>query len=680
MLRLVIVFIFLFIIRNAFPQIPADSLLQKLDQSDNAGKILIYNQLAEAYIQKDSVLVFEYAGKAFDLAKKGFSIEGQGRANYLKAEAYYFADSYEKAINYYLKSQNNYFEIGDTTSLIEISNSIGLCQFYLQHFEQALQYYLDGLRFAEKSDDKEQMARLYSNIAMVNTKMKDYNNALVHYRKALDINTKLNRPESVGVNLNGIGVTFFRMEEMDSSKVFYQRALNVFRETNNQERIAILLNNIANIYVNQVDSVGKALAYYLEAEKVFTNLGYNQNVIHVIEGIGSVYREMKLYNKAIETYQRGVELIKQMGPDYQLLQLYYSDLSKTYELLGNYKQALESEKTQHQYADSLLNRDRLNQIATLEKQFDSEKKEAEINRLKVEQELSRVSRNRDRYLKILGFVSAFFLLLALFYVSYRYNEKKKINKILAEKNRQIKEREEGLRVLNVAKNKFFSIISHDLKSPFHMVMGYSQLLSKDYNSYSDEDRRKFAQNIYKSANTIFRLLSNLLDWSRSQTDRITFNPIEIEFVLIYDNVVNLLKANADQKNIALRANFDEGQIIYADPVMLETVIRNLVNNAIKYTLDGGEIVVSVEQTEEKITICVEDDGIGIKTENLERLFQIDSKVKQKGTHNEDGSGIGLILCKELIDKHQGRIWAESNMGKGSRFFVELPQPLCESLE
>lgn len=675
MLRLVIVFISLFVIRIAFAQNPVDTLLQRLDQSDNAGKIVIYNELAAKYIQQDSALVFEYAGKAFDLAEKGFSIEGQGRANYLMAEACYYADSYEQAINYYLRSQVNYREITDTLRLIEISNSIGLSYFYLQHFEQSIQNYLDGLRLAEKVDDKVQMAHLYSNMAMVNTKMKDYQSALINYRKAYEINSELKQTESIGVNLNGIGVTYFRMDEMDSSKVYYQRALNVFRETNNQERVAILLNNIANIYVNQPDSVSKALSYYQEAEKVFTNLGFYQNVVHVVEGIGSVYREMKLYDKAIETYKRGIKQVLKMEPDYQLLQLYYSDLSKTYEITGNYKQALESEKIQQQYADSLLNRDRLNQIAILEKQFETEKKEAEISRLKVEQELSRVSQNRDRYLKILGFVSAFFLLLALFYVSYRYIEKKKNNEILAEKNRKIRESEEGLRILNAAKNKFFSIISHDLKSPFHMVMGYSQLLSKDYDSYSDEDRRKFAQNIYKSANTIFRLLSNLLDWSRSQTDRITFNPIEIEFILIYDNVVNLLKSNADQKNITLRANFDEGQIIYADPVMLETVIRNLVNNAIKYTLDGGAIAVSVNETDEKITIRVEDDGIGIQSENLEKLFQIDSKVKQKGTHNEDGSGIGLILCKELIDKHQGRIWAESNLGDGSCFFVELPRPV-----
>ena len=674
MSRFLIIILFSTIVRIAFSQSPADSLLQQIQFSDDSGKMQIYNKIAENYIRTDSAKVFENARNAIDLAIKNHSYNEQGKALFLMGEACYYADSYNKAIHFYKKAQECYLVTGDLSMQIEITNSIGLSHFYLQQFEQSIQYYFEGLRLSEKAEDHAQTAYLYSNIAMVYTKMQDYQTAADYYRKALKINLKLKRTESIGVNLNGIGVSFFRMENPDSAKVYYLRALKVFQELGDREYVAILLNNIANIYGNQKDSIRKALSYYQEAERVFNDLGYQQNVMHVIEGLGSVYREMKLYNEAIRTYQRGIELVKKTEPDYQLLQLYYSDLAITYEVLGNFKKALEYERIQNQYADSLLNKDRLNQIAVLEKQYETEKKEAEISRLKAEQELSMARRRQDQYFKILGFTSAFFLLIALFYMSYRFYEKKKNNEMLAEKNRQIKKSEEELRVLNAAKNKFFSIIAHDLKSPFHMVMGYSQLLSKEYHLYSDEEREKFARNIYKSANTIFRLLSNLLEWSRSQTDRLTFNPIDIEFVLIYDNVLNLLRSNADHKNISICADFDESQEVFADPVMLETVIRNLVSNAIKYTEEGGEVVVSFSRTEHDFRICVKDSGIGISSENLEKLFLIDSKVKQKGTQNEDGSGIGLILCKELVSKHRGRIWAESAVGIGSRFYVTLPLP------
>ncbi len=674
MSRFFSIVLFLAITRIVFAQNPVDSLQQLLEFSDNSGKMHIYNEIAEKFVQTDSAKVFENARKAIDLAVKNNSEKEKGKAFFLMGEACYYAGSYNRAIHFYKKAQNCNLVAGDLSLQIEIVNSIGLSHFYLQQFEQSVQYYFEGLRLAEKANDQEQTAYLYSNIAMVYTKMTDYQMAAEYYRKALKINLELKHTESIGVNLNGIGVSFFRMEKPDSAKVYYIRALKVFQESGNRERVAILLNNIANIYGSQKDSIRKALSYYHEAEKVFNNLGDKQNVVHVVEGLGSVYREMKLYNEAISTYQRGIKLAEKAKPDYQLLQLYYSDLAKTYEAQGNYKKALQYERIQRQYSDSLLNKDRIKQIATLEKQYETEKKEAEIGRLKAEQELSKARRKQDQYFKMLGFVSAFFLLIALFYMSYRFYEKKRNNEILAEKNRQIRKSEEDLRVLNAAKNKFFSIIAHDLKSPFHTVMGYSQLLSKEYHLYSDEEREKFAQNIFKSANTIFKLLSNLLEWSRAQTNRLTFNPIDIEFVLIYDNVVNLLKSNADRKKVSIRADFDESREVFADPIMLETVVRNLISNAIKYTGEEGEVVVSFSQTDREYMISVKDNGIGISPENLEKLFQIDSKVKQKGTQNEDGSGIGLILCKELIDKHRGRIWVESTPNMGSSFYVTLPLP------
>jgi len=667
----VVILISFFITLFAYSQNPADSLKQQLEHSNDAGKVQIYNLLAERYIKSDSALTFEYAAKAIKYAKMTDSKKGQATAKYLKGEAYYYSGEYARAIAYYNQSLLDYTQLSDTSNMVETDNSIGLANFYMQNFEESVNFYFEGLRWAEKKKDQVQMSRLYSNISMVYTKMEDYESALFYYRKALAINRSLNRKENIGVNLNGIGVTFFRMNRLDSAKVYYMQALKILKETEDRQRIAILLNNLANIYANQKDSLTKALDFYQKSEEIFIELNDHQNMVHVIDGIGSVYREMGQYSKAVETYLYGIQLTKKYVNDYQLLQLYYSDLAFTYEKTGDYRQALLNEKIQSRYADSLLNINRIKEIEKLKGQFDTEKKEAEIGRLKAEKKLILAE---NRYQKILALTSICFLLIALFYVSYRYAEKRRNNKILEAMNFQIKKSEEELRVLNASKNKFFSIIAHDLKSPFHTVMGYSQLLDKRYDSYSEKDRKAFIRNICNSANTIFRLLSNLLDWSSSQTDRVTFTPIKIEFVLIYDNVVNLLKSAADQKHIVIHADFKEDQEIFADPVMIETVIRNLVSNAVKYSQEGGEITVSVHPFPDKIRIIVEDNGVGIKPENLEKLFQIDSKIKQKGTWNEDGSGIGLILCKELIDRHSGKIWAESNLEKGSRFFIELPYP------
>jgi len=249
--------------------------------------------------------------------------------------------------------------------------------------------------------------------------------------------------------------------------------------------------------------------------------------------------------------------------------------------------------------------------------------------------------------------------------------------LLESKNKKIEQSENELRVLNASKNKFFSIIAHDLKNPFHTVMGYSWLLSNDYELFTEEERRKFASDINQSTNNIFRLLQNLLEWSKSQTGRLVFTPKEIEFKRILENSVSVLRSLADQKNIVLKPDYNEDLILFADPLMIETVLRNLINNAIKFTPEDGLIEITANQIENHISICVKDSGIGISEEDAHNLFQIDSTVKRKGTNDEDGSGLGLILCKEFVHKNNGTIWVKSSLGSGSSFFFTVPAKLAK---
>jgi signal transduction histidine kinase len=203
-------------------------------------------------------------------------------------------------------------------------------------------------------------------------------------------------------------------------------------------------------------------------------------------------------------------------------------------------------------------------------------------------------------------------------------------------------------------------------------MGYSYLLSKDYEHFTEDERRKFALDINQSTNTIFRLLQNLLEWSKSQTGRLIFSPKEIEFKRILDNSISVLHGLAEQKRINIRFEFDQDLKVFADPLLIETVLRNLVGNAIKFTHADGTIEIKAHKKEDQVFVSVKDTGIGLSEEELQNLFRIDSKVKRKGTNNEDGSGIGLILCKEFVEKNNGTIWAESIHGESSTFKFTIP--------
>jgi signal transduction histidine kinase len=275
-------------------------------------------------------------------------------------------------------------------------------------------------------------------------------------------------------------------------------------------------------------------------------------------------------------------------------------------------------------------------------------------------------------LKLLGFVTASLLLLFAFFISKKYLEKTRLNQLLEEKNQQIEQSEQELRLMNAAKNKFFSIIAHDLKNPLHTVMGFSYLLSHNYERFSQSERRKFATDIHQSTNNIFRLLENLLEWSKSQTGRLIFTPVETEFSRILENSASVLRPLAEQKKIQMTFSYSDDLKVFADPLMIETVLRNLINNAIKFTPDHGTIGIAAERIENNVRVNVSDTGIGIPETDVQKLFHIDSKVKRKGTNNEDGSGLGLILCKEFVSINNGSLWVESTSAEGSLFSFTIP--------
>jgi len=240
----------------------------------------------------------------------------------------------------------------------------------------------------------------------------------------------------------------------------------------------------------------------------------------------------------------------------------------------------------------------------------------------------------------------------------------------AEEN--LKESEKRLRELNATKDKFFSIIAHDLKSPFTSIIGLSELLAEQVskNDYNGID--EYANMIQTSSWHAMDLLTNLMEWSRSQTGRMVFNPVNIKIGELIEEASALLEESANQKSITIAKDLPVGLIMFADKSMINTVLRNLISNAIKYTNPGGRIDISAIQGEKELTVNVSDNGVGIKEETLEKLFLIGASTSTRGTSDEEGTGLGLILCKEFISKHGGKIWAESLPGQGSRFAFTIP--------
>jgi len=232
--------------------------------------------------------------------------------------------------------------------------------------------------------------------------------------------------------------------------------------------------------------------------------------------------------------------------------------------------------------------------------------------------------------------------------------------------------EKQLKKSNISKDKFFSIIAHDLKSPFNSLLGFSEILVKKIQSNNLEKVNEFGNLIHKAANQTYALLDNLLEWSLSQTGGIKFTPEKINFNEMSIEFIEYLKTIAQNKKVVVNSNIDNDLELIADRNMLTSILRNLISNALKYTPSGGEITLSATSDLKETRISVMDTGVGIKKEDLDKLFKIGESKNTRGTDNEKGTGLGLLLCYDFVEKHNGKIWAESEVGKGSVFSFTIP--------
>lgn len=229
-----------------------------------------------------------------------------------------------------------------------------------------------------------------------------------------------------------------------------------------------------------------------------------------------------------------------------------------------------------------------------------------------------------------------------------------------------------LKELNATKDKFFSIVSHDLKTPFISINGFANILIENVQNKDLSKAEKYTEIILGSSQNAIDLLSNLTEWSRLQTNRISFNPKEIDISSIVREVTELMNAPAQQKSITINTGVPAGLKIYADKEMLGTILRNLISNSIKFSNPGGRIDISVIRKKDEVMVEVKDLGTGMKKDLIDKLFRIEETVSLPGTLNENGTGLGLILVKEFVSLHGGKIWVESEFGKGSRFIFSLP--------
>lgn len=236
----------------------------------------------------------------------------------------------------------------------------------------------------------------------------------------------------------------------------------------------------------------------------------------------------------------------------------------------------------------------------------------------------------------------------------------------------LEQSEKELKYVNATKDKFFSILAHDLRNPFSVIMGMADILKSDLDAFSRQDLIDMLGRIKDSSENAWHLMEDLLTWSQSQSGKIGFSPEPLKLLQLIEQAISPYEEFARKKNITYSLDVAKDFMLHADEFMLKTILRNLFSNAVKFTPNEGRIVISAENKGIHARISVKDTGVGMDAKTKENLFRIDRQQKSQGTEGESGTGLGLVLCKEFVERHNGKIEVKSEAGKGSTFILRLP--------
>lgn len=615
--------------------------LQHADQAATLAERLNDRRLPEAHRRQARLVMhlladyeraLEYGYAALEAAKARKNKAAQVQSLLLIGEIFEEAGDQYKALQNYLEAETIAETLSSESLLVQIYNAIGRVNRELGERSRALDYHQKALETATQSGDREAQAQTAHLMGQLHVAMGDMGTALAHYQNSLALSKAATAPHLESANWYEMARIMQLQGMADSALSLHRKAYTIRNESPRDSLgLAASLNAIGRLQVQKGDL--EPARYNLQrALAISTALNDKRQ-------IRDSYNNLYAFHTALQEYQQA---------------LTYKDL---YIAMSELIYAEESNR----------------KITEMQARYDIAQKENEIKVLQQDREIQELTIAQQDAVQSRLFIAlaAVAIIALLGFVLFRI--KQKANSQLQESNEKISQQNEELQELNATKDKFFSIISHDMKGPLNSLTSFSGLIMNHGDALSKEEIKMLATDLDKSVKNLYRMLENLLDWARSQSGRIELKPEDFDVQEEIQKVADVLGPSAENKEIKLDTSQSNAIAVHGDRNTINTVIRNLVSNAIKFTLKDGTVSVITNEWADGVEVEVRDSGVGMPPEVLKKLFRIDEKHSTKGTNNEKGTGLGLILCKEFVEMNGGTIAVESTPGKGSTFRFTIPK-------
>jgi len=703
--------------------------IEMLTYSQNAEEIagsLKYNDgLAKAFLnQGNYYLLNDDNDKALEKYRKSLEyvnnndFEQTSKVYERMGTAYLEAKKFDQAKEYYKKSIALLDKFPLQKFHAQPNNSLGLLYWRISEFDSALTYYSAALEVAKTFNDSSYLGRLFNNMGIIYWQWSLYDRAIENYLKSLDIRYALKDSIGIGKLLNNIGLTYMETSSFAKAREYFAEAMEISRLINNDELKGYSYYNIGNSFLkeeklpeaynayqlsrkyykldgiesgdlltliqlgsilNKQNKPDSAIVFLKEAASLGETLNNKKRVSMALKEIGIAYKLKKEYKESKNAFDRAYIISQEIGKNDLSAEILY-ERAILLKKMGDYQNSLEDYLAYFELKDSVKNIEAQRQILEYQTKFETQKASIDLKEKKLELERNQV------YLLSSSVTALVLLIIAI--LLYRSNRaRQKSNQKLNEINETVQKQNDEINIqkrrledafvelnnqkneldINVStKDKLFSILAHDIKNPLGVIMNYAELL-KSHKDLSNAEVSEIVESIYKSSGKLSELLNTILTWSRSQQGLINIKKEKIDLKTEIESATEPLLSWMSEKHISF-ISIDEPFQIFADKFMVNTIIRNLVHNSIKYTGPGGKI--SIEAAEDEIFsyMNVSDTGSGISRENLSRIF-----TGLKDIKNAQSTGLGLKICKDFVEKQGGIISVISEIGNGTTFSIKLPK-------
>lgn len=675
-----------------------DSLLLSLQkkESDSMKYVRLQTMITRENDSLDYDLKIKAAVFSFKLAQKSKNKKQIAHSAFHAGRIFFIEEDMQNAKYYLTRAIDNVDFVSEANLACKIHLLLADVDFELGEIKDAYQNSHNGLDLSEEAKDSVLIAAAYSKIGDLNLFQNDYISAIGHYTKSRNIAEELKNEYSMMSIYHKLGKFYLSRNEHSKAMDFFQKSVNLCAKDGDSFCFSENYLQIGRVFV-ETGKYENALIKFLKALYIQEKARNKKALKVIIYETAQCYLKLKKYDLANDYLLRAYKISNDAANKEWQLKILKS-LATVNDSLRNFQVALKYFEKYSQMKDSVFTQEKLKSVAEVEARFKNHEKETENDLLRKEQKIKQTT-IENQWLLVALFLFLLLFALGVAWVIFRANQKSKfINKLLNDQKKDIEHKnlllenqsdqikkknielikqneaifhqKEELASTNTVKDKLFSIISHDFRSPLNSLQGALTIIQMGL--LTEQETKKIVTDLKNQLDLTLNLLDNLLNWAKAQMQGIEINPRQFNLQEVIAETVALLQTQAQRKEIeVIQHYFGESEVI-ADVRTIELVVRNLLANGIKFTPKMGKITITATTDEHEITVSVADNGVGIPPDVLKNMFKENQSNSTLGTSNEKGTGLGLQLCKNFIEKNGGNIRVDSEIGIGSKFTFSIP--------